>query len=73
MHRATWGKHIGEFLLDGSILIYNCRFKSILTLMDIIDEKDDYTEMKIGFDDYALYNISKDEIYDVVLNKWIRI
>ena len=68
----SWGKHKGELLADGSILIYECRFNSIITLMEVINESDDYDMALIG-NDYALYNISRDEIYSVEFKKWFKL
>ena len=72
-HRASWGKHSGYINIDdGTIHMYNCRFRDILITMRVLDELDDYTNMIVNRKSY-LYNISQDMLFDSDISVWIPI
>ena len=71
-HRATWGKHTGYLMHDGSILMYNSMFKDIHSVMKVLNQYHEYTNIVLQ-QRYKLFNLTTGEYFDENVHKWIAI
>ena len=69
-HRANWGKHQGFLLKDGTIFMYNSIFRSILAIIEVLNQEDEYTSI-IMRGHYKLFNLSTGEFFDENIRRWI--